>query len=760
MPHVFRLGPFTVGDRDAYAYAALDDDGAMLPPHVAHTDAEGLGALARELRGPLRCESALRAAGEPFGFVAAELPAEALLPRAVLAYGLGNATSPKTRPPLALLVRFFRACATFWGARPWDLVDSDDPVPVTLDEGGRRTVREGSILGGGGEEFGLALYDERGSIARVVAAVNRGDMRAAGQVSSVVVMLSEEPTWAASAFGDAFGLPRIPLVMRTLGRKSSSGSAADLLALTAALEAVTGMVGGAGLAPAQATVEVEGASITARVGLPEVPDQERDGREPMLVSAPVAAPHRSERIPRNAPCPCGSGRKYKKCHLGEDEERERAARGTGPAAAQAQAETRRLAERDPIHDLDERLTADALALARQRWGRAFDPEGLLSELGVDDRSARPLLGWSAAHYRGPNGRTALELYLEERGGALDEVGRSYAAALQRAWFSYHEVVAAEPGVSLTLRDMLAGGERVVQEKTASRVVGVRTVLLARVVELEDRTILAGCHLRPLPPGEGDLACRFARKALRTRAKRIAPAKLRELTADGTLFAGWEELVRAADRRPLPQLCNTDGDEVLLTVDRFELAPGKAGEAAAALRAMPGAQDASEEGGPVSVDFVREGNAKGVLESTLVGRATIEGSALRVETNSVQRADALRILVEDHLGTLVRFRVREHSDPTALLEQLRSRGAPEPEREPMPPEVLDAMRKMQEEHYRRWLDEPIPALGGLTPRAAAAKGGAAGEKLRVLLAEIEHAEGRAPEGQRFDVGVLRRELGIA
>jgi preprotein translocase subunit SecA len=30
--------------------------------------------------------------------------------------------------------------------------------------------------------------------------------------------------------------------------------------------------------------------------------------------AAVAETARSDKIPRNAPCPCGSGKKYKKCH--------------------------------------------------------------------------------------------------------------------------------------------------------------------------------------------------------------------------------------------------------------------------------------------------------------------------------------------------------------------------------------------------------------------------------------------------------------
>lgn len=38
---------------------------------------------------------------------------------------------------------------------------------------------------------------------------------------------------------------------------------------------------------------------------------------------------------RNEPCPCGSGKKYKQCHLGADEAKDREARAKATAAAPA-----------------------------------------------------------------------------------------------------------------------------------------------------------------------------------------------------------------------------------------------------------------------------------------------------------------------------------------------------------------------------------------------------------------------------------------
>ena len=150
---------------------------------------------------------------------------------------------------------------------------------------------------------------------------------------------------------------------------------------------------------------------------------------------------------------------------------------------------------------------------------------------------------------------------------------------------------------------------------------------------------------------------------------------------------------------------------------------------------------------------------GLLPSTLVGRAILGSDTLRLETNSRERADRLRGLVSERLSAAVTFKVREHADPVAAFGQGKARQRPQP-REAMPPEVLDAMRRMEEEFHTRWLDLNVPALGGLTPREAARRGGTATKKLELLLAELENGQARRPVEERFDVSKLRVALGLA
>jgi len=76
-----------------------------------------------------------------------------------------------------------------------------------------------------------------------------------------------------------------------------------------------------------------------------------------------------------------------------------------------------------------------------------------------------------------------------------------------------------------------------------------------------------------------------------------------------------------------------------------------------------------------------------------------------------------------------------------------------------PELGQALLEWTTDYYRRWLDMPIPALGGQTPRAAArTEDGRA--RVRALVDDLERMESRRPAHEpRMDVGWVRGELGI-
>lgn len=138
---------------------------------------------------------------------------------------------------------------------------------------------------------------------------------------------------------------------------------------------------------------------------------------------------------------------------------------------------------------------------------------------------------------------------------------------------------------------------------------------------------------------------------------------------------------------------------------------------------------------------------------MIGRACLSDAAFRLETNSRERADVLRGRVEAACGGLLRHRVREHADPLSPGVRAAPRASPP---EAPSPEAQQLLLDFKRRYYTDWLDQGLPALGGLTPREAVGTARGRGA-VDVLLKEMENHEQRSAGLDAFDFTHLRREL---
>lgn len=449
---------------------------------------------------------------------------------------------------------------------------------------------------------------------------------------------------------------------------------------------------------------------------------------------PTAAPAPFRpRVARNAPCPCDSGRKYKKCCLPADEARH-AERQHTPA----------------VHESDERLVARLTRFAMREFGDAW------AAFAKDFRSLRgavPLAApWSVYNFE-VDGRTAVEAYLERHGHRCTPDERAWMNAQRAAWLSVWEVLAVDPGKSVTLRDLLSGEQRTVLEVRGSRSLVPRDAVLARVVDHEGISLLCGMHPRALPPFGAAEVVRGARSRLRPRGT-VPVDRLRDPAVGSHLIRHWEETVDAGDaeREAPPRFCNQDGDPLLLTTDHFDVTPGAAPAVEARVAALVGAERDEDIDDRMEYAFLRPHDPPHPDgEQAVIGRVWVEPTELRVETNSVTRADALRTRIEKACGSWICHRAREHTDPQVLLKDRKEPPAPPA---PGSPEA-DAVAEFKKRHYARWIDQPLPALQGRTPRDAA-RTAAGRAELELLLKQMEHMENHSPSSP-FDFSALRRQL---
>ena len=162
-------------------------------------------------------------------------------------------------------------------------------------------------------------------------------------------------------------------------------------------------------------------------------------------------------------------------------------------------------------------------------------------------------------------------------------------------------------------------------------------------------------------------------------------RLRDAGFGRYLIRYWEEAVKDLDARSamLPDLRNRDSDPLLLTVDHFEVATEAMAAIEARIAEMEGTQQERTGEDSSAYVFLRpDDSTRPDGDQTVVGRIQMDARALRIETNSQARVDALRERIEAPCGSRIRHRARAHG--SAGWRSARMQGNPrEPRRRPHP-----------------------------------------------------------------------------
>jgi hypothetical protein len=254
MLFALRIGPVPTGETPFRVLIGGDENERVVGPVVADNDAEGLRALKAKvqggLRSPLLCEKALTLAGRANGFEVAEPPAWLLRARAALALVLALGPSLQKVPPQVVL-ELLDAAESFWLAKPWRHVDLDETLHVgfTAPE---PLVFEASILGSGGQEFGVALYEGTGALAKMRRA--RSAPRTASKVNSIAVTFDPGPAFALDAIKGPFGLEAVPVPLAVDAGRLRPISSSEVLLLATVLRAAASFTGEAGVGLGTTTI--------------------------------------------------------------------------------------------------------------------------------------------------------------------------------------------------------------------------------------------------------------------------------------------------------------------------------------------------------------------------------------------------------------------------------------------------------------------------------------------------------------------------
>ncbi len=366
-----------------------------------------------------------------------------------------------------------------------------------------------------------------------------------------------------------------------------------------------------------------------------------------------------------ATCACGSGKPYDRCCGRRRKGREPA----GPA------DTRR------IHDLDRRLSERMAAFAGREHADAFDRAleryaTLTRGNEGDEMYAAYLL-----YHANVGGRAVVEAWLDRHAGNLDEAEESWLASNRQAVISLWEVIGVVRGESLRLHDLLTDERRTVIERSASMTLEPGFTLCTRVVDHAGLSLLVGLHGRPIPTPEAQEIATELLRTLGGSEGAAAPTLSRDaLVGKGSrrVFEAWCDAAAAQAMRSLPRIENTSGEAFEWTTDRFEIADGRRAAVERAIAAIEHVDPAdSDEGEPPGSTVYRKAvpgsKAFGPTGVTSHGRIVVTDDQVVVETNSTERADAIRAELEAACGTALRHVKRESKGISELFEDARRLG---------------------------------------------------------------------------------------
>jgi hypothetical protein len=378
---------------------------------------------------------------------------------------------------------------------------------------------------------------------------------------------------------------------------------------------------------------------------------------------------------RNDPCPCGSGRKYKHCHLGVDEV---------PLDARL---TWLYRKANWWLERRHRPEVDSMAWLRAH-NSAMSPSQLLE---VD-----PLIADSVLTEGG-----RFDEWLAERSALLPSDEAMLAgqwALVERSVFEVTEVRLDE---GMTVRDVRTGDVVDVRERLGTHDLKVGWYLLAR----------------PLPTGTG--AHQFFGGIT------IVPDSMLdrfiELLDDEPTPA--QLLLLVAEAEAPPTLSNRDGHatvfcETTWTVPNIETATAT----------LDSAFEPGDDAGRWT--WLQDGENDSAITvpggRTVLGNLALEGDRLTASTNSVERAEAVTQLIESLLpGAELVEELRSDFDEIRNDQAYERHVFGEDDEPPAgmldptkaPPELQAMLRQQMDLYEEQWVDESIPALGGATPRQA-------------------------------------------
>lgn len=464
---------------------------------------------------------------------------------------------------------------------------------------------------------------------------------------------------------------------------------------------------------------------------------------------------------RNDPCPCGSGKKFKRCCLPLADERRRW---------------------EPLEDgvrefIEEFVHNEKFDEAKDRASLLFGFEKGKADLAEE----RLFYDWYIHDYLIPGeGKSLIRLLLEESEPTLDQEMERMLSRWASSTFSFLEVLEIKRGTGFRVRDMFRNSEYFVWDVSGSCSLSKYDILFARpypvgsIVRMASGSFALPYRLKSqveafVEAGYHDFKARGGSRTIITIDDYLRSESLSII-----------KYLRTALANTTPAFVTSDGEILLFSSCEYTIT-----DPALAVKLLDPCEelvDVGEENGALRYDWVTKEDSEVEMgdgdrrqrsiynepfilqtyltdeesgeEMVVLGNLSLKGKKLGVSCASEKRLQSCKGLVEKLLGRLI-----VNCSEERYAEPPFAEGKNVEREEEIPPEVESKVaEKFFNEYYAKWLRRRLPALGNLTP-VEASKTADGHRKLEEMLKLAENDMERSGGKLKPPIEKLRAALGL-
>lgn len=449
---------------------------------------------------------------------------------------------------------------------------------------------------------------------------------------------------------------------------------------------------------------------------------------------------------RNDPCPCGSGLKYKKCCINKEQP-------LSPSFTYTKQD-----EHAAIQALVDFSERKEFAAEREKAMQLFWPKKILQGHTQDELAPiferghceLNFVTWFLFDYLPESRERIIDTFQHSQWSHLPLPQQVHLRRMNATYCKAYEVQKVHLDKGLELRDLWSGDKVMVRERAATHSILKWDILITRLMRYQDGLHEMQGSLFVFPPDCKNGIRKRIDKGYHDFCHQHTDTNPRYFFRSiGHLFHHW--WLKRVAIRPLPELRTTDGEPLVPSKAIFSVQ-----DQAGLRKALDGIRDFErlQEGEYV---WKRPG-----ADRSHLGSIHLKGSELILETLSRERLELGMALLKKQAGKRLHFDKTIFIDAKQLMEEANREVLIDASLPAEENETHDRLvRRYYDEYYKKWIDEPVQALKGKTPREAS-KRSMLRARLVNLLKQMENAELRKhQQGQTpYNFSWLWKDLGLA